>query len=67
MDIHMHKIRQFHLGGREKNGRVLGGDDWIHGLFDSLTLQCLGVIITTYLRFEFILKVTSFFFVAAYA
>jgi hypothetical protein len=26
-DIHMHKTRQFHLGGRERNGRVLGGDD----------------------------------------
>ena len=34
----MDKTRQFHLEGRERNGRVRGGDDWIHSRLGSLEL-----------------------------
>jgi hypothetical protein len=63
----MHKTRQFLLGRREKNGRV--GDDWVHSAFGFFEfLQCLEMIITTYLRIAFILKVAYFLsFVAAYS
>ena len=34
----MDKTRQFDLGGRERNGKVQGGDDWIHSRLGSLEL-----------------------------
>jgi hypothetical protein len=66
----MHKTRLFRLGGREKNGRVRGGDEMIGIHSQPSGLRLFGFrdhLLRHILRIAFILKVASFFFFVAVA